>query len=58
MNKLINANRKAICAVLAPLIGLIAAKAGLHCPDEACAGIAAGLTGIAVWVVPNTYGTG
>lgn len=58
MNKTINANRKAICAVIAPLIAVAAAKAGLHVSDEACAGIAAGLTGVAVWIVPNSYGTG
>jgi hypothetical protein len=58
MNKLINANRKAICALLTPIVAFAAAKAGLHCSTDACAGIAAGLTSVAVWIVPNSYGTG
>jgi CBS-domain-containing membrane protein len=59
MNKLINENRKAIAAALTPLVALILAKAGLHLPDGAAAGVAAALTGAAVWFVRNrTYGTG
>lgn len=58
MNKTINANRKAICALLTPILALLATKAGLHLSDEACGGIAAGLTTIAVWAIPNTYGKG
>jgi hypothetical protein len=59
MNKTINANRKAIAGVLTPIVALVAAKAGLHLPDGAAAGIATALTGAAVWLIPNrTYGTG
>jgi hypothetical protein len=59
MNKTINANRKAIAGVLTPIVALILAKAGLHLPDGAAAGVAAALTGAAVWLVRNrTYGTG
>jgi hypothetical protein len=58
MNKTINANRKAIAGVLTPLVALVAAKAGLHLPDGAAAGVATALTGAAVWLVPNSYGTG
>jgi hypothetical protein len=59
MNKTINANRKAIAGVLTPIVALIAAKAGLHLPDGAAAGLATALTGAAVWLIPNrTYGTG
>jgi hypothetical protein len=59
MNKTINANRKAIAGVLTPIVALMLAKAGLHLPDGAAAGIATALTGAAVWAIPNrTYGTG
>lgn len=58
MNDLIKRNAKAITGLLTPIVAFAGAKAGLDLSDEASAGIAAALTSLAVYVVPNSYGTG
>lgn len=49
---------KAWTAVLTPLVTLLVTTVGLHLDAGAVTAITAALTGVAVFLVPNSYGTG
>lgn len=58
MKELVAKNRKAIAAALAPVVTYVAARAGLNLSPEESLGAATAVTTLAVYFLPNSYGTG